>query len=136
MFSPLDCPSCKRSSSREYWSLVHDITKFCKFSAEANKGKKTILNFFNAEYIHTLLYFSFNHHKHNGSGQADFSALTYADGCHQQCLPLLEVRGIASKQQPFMGGFMLHHILIQSGKNLLFLCQTSFYMLVPQSEII
>lgn len=81
-------------------------------------------------YIYTLLDFPFSQHRNQNSGQA----LTIANGRHQQCLPLLEVRGIAPEQQPLVGGFLLRHSFVQSGKHLLFLRQTSIDVLIPQSE--
>lgn len=63
-------------------------------------------------------------------------ARTLINGSFEQRLPLLEVRCISSKQQPFVGHLLLQHRLTQNGKDLLFLCQTLLYEIISQLELI
>ena len=100
------------------------------------REKKKILQFFKAEYICTLLCFLSTSTNRTTPDRPWTHALTFLNGCQEQRLPLLEVGGIASKQQPFMGGLLLQRALVQGSKHLLFVCQTLLYMLVPQSESI
>lgn len=67
-------------------------------------------------------------------GYIYFSVPTLINGSHEQCLPLLEVSSIYPEQQPFVGSFLLHHGLVESSEDLLLLCQTLLYKLIPQSE--
>lgn len=60
------------------------------------------------------------------------SALTLIDGSFKQRLPLLEVSGVSSEQQPFVRGFLLHYGLVESSEDLLFLCQIFCYKVIPR----
>lgn len=58
--------------------------------------------------------------------------LTFIDGSFKQRLPLLEVSGVSSEQQPSVWGFLFHHGFIEISKDVLFFCQTLNYMVISR----